>query len=1096
MKQGSTIGNYQIRHRIGEGGMGTVFLAEHVLIGRRAAIKVLRPELSKNEDVVRRFLNEARATTAIDSPGVVQIFDFGTTPDGVVYIIMELLEGETLGQRIRREGALEPARTLRIMRQICAALANAHARGIVHRDLKPDNIHLVPDKDMPDGERTKILDFGIAKMASEMAASAYSTMAGTLLGSPAYMSPEQCRGQKVDHRSDIYSFGCIFFEVLTGRVPFHEESVADVLVAHLKNEPQAPSELNDRVSDKIDELVLCCLQKRAEARFASCDLLLVALDDCAAQEASSRPSRRLLGTAPQAATIIRIDAGGGAGGLQHQLHSWERTRALLAAELKPVLPDGLKRAEPLLLDFLLELFESAERMGDMLRLRPAAAIKDLAQREHFAIFLDETDRLPEEPLLQLKTQAFTTKVSPLVAALAQTKAPDGSVLLVVSSASQLGAGVRERSFTLRRDKGVFVVPLALPEIQRATGRREARLLLLNRIAELHAVSDPFSIEEPSIDPTRCFGLFREISALVEHISAGGRVVEISGPPGSGKSTVLAMAEYGCAQESVVRKYVHLNCSELAHRDPQRAALELRDRAWSAHFPVLQHFETTILLDPSQPPSEADADAPEPDAREPGAPPLPSPLPVDIRATLMQLLAPPREPRSAPPRRRPRPGTSPEAPQLVLILEDADWLIRMTSLDNPDTEQRGLALEFWRTLFELCKSNGHTALVTCVRGMPTQTHEPLERQLAFKRIQLGPLTLAESNLVASSLGQTVGMRFSRWALRRLHRESGGNVYALRLLCSALVRMIFIERGKSPLAISTIDTGEIDDAAKRVAEAGNSFRVHVEGWLDGTERLVLQHVARERPRSVRQVRKALHEVTTAEKLERAHSNLELMGFIGHRRGRQRVTIPLLERWVTVHLDPPRPRKVAIENRRITTLTLGFVTTALIFGLYWTWSGSSRSLAEQGDVATCKYELDYPNRIGEDETVEITAHRTCAVPPAIKPTLKGYLSSFHSIVELSSDCTEKEGSCATRYQLKAARQARPHYKVRLHVADAAVVEASMKRDSFVRWRKLGESGLQVVAFLPLILALVLTYFRDVKRSLLGLLGRGEPPAPAANA
>lgn len=349
---------------------------------------------------------------------------------------------------------------------------------------------------------------------------------------------------------------------------------------------------------------------------------------------------------------------------------------------------------------------------------------------------------------------------------------------------------------------------------------------------------------------------------------------------------------------------------------------------------------------------------------------------------------------------------------------------------------------------------------------------------------------------TSLGQSVGMQFSRSALRRLHRESGGNVYALRQLGSALVRMIYIERAKPPLAAPTIDTGEIDDAIKRVAEAGNAFRVHVENWLDETERFVLQHVARERPRSVRQIRKALHEIASAEKLERAHRNLETMGFIGHRRGRQRVTIPLLERWVSVHLDPPRPRKVAIENRRITTLTLGFAATAILFGLYWTWSGSSRSLVEQGDPAACRYELDYPNRIGEGETVEINAFRTCAALPATKPTLKGYLSSFHEIVELSSDCTEHAASCATRYKLKAASQARPHYKVQLHVADAAVVEASMARDSFAQWRKLGESALQVVGFLPLLLALGLTYFRDMKRALFGLFGRGEPPTPATSA
>ena len=155
------IGQYRIVDKLGTGGMGTVFLGEHILLGRPAAIKILRPALSARKEVVERFFNEARATSAISDPGVVQVFDFGYHVDGTAYIVMELLDGEPLATRIQRLGRLPVAEALRIARQVAGALGAAHALGIVHRDLKPANIYLIGDPHAPGGERTKLLDFGI-----------------------------------------------------------------------------------------------------------------------------------------------------------------------------------------------------------------------------------------------------------------------------------------------------------------------------------------------------------------------------------------------------------------------------------------------------------------------------------------------------------------------------------------------------------------------------------------------------------------------------------------------------------------------------------------------------------------------------------------------------------------------------------------------------------------------------------------------------------------------------------------------------------------------------------------------------------------------
>src|SRR5689334_4401433 len=186
--KGSVIGQYRVTGVLGEGGMGVVYAAEHTLLGRPAALKLLLPELSSKQDIVQRFFNEARAATAIRHPGIVEIYDFGWTNEGAAYIVMELLQGETLRAR-RARGPMPWSAALAITRQIAGALGAAHAKGIVHRDLKPDNIFLVPDPEVPGGERIKLLDFGIAKLAGQ-AVGQHMTRTGAVIGTPTYMAPE------------------------------------------------------------------------------------------------------------------------------------------------------------------------------------------------------------------------------------------------------------------------------------------------------------------------------------------------------------------------------------------------------------------------------------------------------------------------------------------------------------------------------------------------------------------------------------------------------------------------------------------------------------------------------------------------------------------------------------------------------------------------------------------------------------------------------------------------------------------------------------------------------------------------------------------
>src|ERR1041385_790712 len=235
-EDGAIVGSYRVLRKLGRGGMGAVFAGEHTLLGRKAALKVLLPTLSADPEVVQRLFNEARAVSQIADPGIVQVFDFGYHTDGSAFIVMELLEGEALDQRIARIDRLGVFESLRLIRMICTSLGAVHARGIVHRDLKPANIFLVEDPAVAGCERAKLLDFGIAKLAREDAAG-LATRTGSAIGTPAYMSPEQCRGSDlVDQRSDIYSIGCVLFAMLTGQPPFDVTAPGDLLAAHLRSE--------------------------------------------------------------------------------------------------------------------------------------------------------------------------------------------------------------------------------------------------------------------------------------------------------------------------------------------------------------------------------------------------------------------------------------------------------------------------------------------------------------------------------------------------------------------------------------------------------------------------------------------------------------------------------------------------------------------------------------------------------------------------------------------------------------------------------------------------------------------------------------------
>ncbi|TMQ20209.1 MAG: hypothetical protein E6J90_16715 [Deltaproteobacteria bacterium] len=267
---GRSLGNYGVVSKSGEGGMRVVYLARHATLGRKAAVKVLRPEMSSNPETVSRFFNEARAATAVKHPG-----------NRTAYIIMEHLEGESLATRLRR---CRPAIavTLTIVRAIARALQAAHEQHIVHRDLKPDNVFLVPDPELPSGERVKILDFGIAKLARRVG-EANHTQTGTVMGTPTYMSPEQCTGTGVvDHRADLYSLGCVAYEMLCGQPPFAANDPGMLLARHLCMEPVPPTSHRPDLPAEVEDIVLRLLKKAPRERYSNAAELVRAIDQLSA----------------------------------------------------------------------------------------------------------------------------------------------------------------------------------------------------------------------------------------------------------------------------------------------------------------------------------------------------------------------------------------------------------------------------------------------------------------------------------------------------------------------------------------------------------------------------------------------------------------------------------------------------------------------------------------------------------------------------------------------------------------------------------------------------------------------------------------------
>ena len=321
---GQILGSYRIDAPIGEGGMGKVYLAEHVKLGRRVALKLLRPEYAVKRDAVSRFFKEAQAVNKIRHENIVDITDFVEMDTGETYIIMELLEGDDLADLTRKADAPMPLhRAMQISLQVCDALEAAHKVGVIHRDLKPDNIFICNTATKKDF--VKLLDFGVAKLLGEQTEDdGWQTAAGSVIGTPAYMSPEQASGIPVDARSDIYSLGAILYELFTGHPVFRAKSFGEYVIKHMNDDPVPPRDLADapKIPAALERVILRCLEKDPNRRYPMVSDLREDLARSAAtaataietipvghRPAGARRRRRAVIAIPIAAAVVLLAVG-------------------------------------------------------------------------------------------------------------------------------------------------------------------------------------------------------------------------------------------------------------------------------------------------------------------------------------------------------------------------------------------------------------------------------------------------------------------------------------------------------------------------------------------------------------------------------------------------------------------------------------------------------------------------------------------------------------------------------------------------------------------------------------------------------------------
>ncbi len=428
--KGLHVGEYLIEEKIGAGGMGEVYRAVHPVIGKHVAVKILANVHSRNANVIRRFVLEARSVNEIRHPNLVDIFSFGQLTDGRYYYAMEYLEGRSLGVVLRERGPLRPEEVLPVFLDVLSALEAAHAKGVVHRDLKPDNVFLLADGNGT-LSRTKLLDFGLAKLLESNKDEDPVTAAGMAVGTPHYMAPEQCLAKKVDGRTDLYALGIMLYEALTGYLPFTGHGTVEIWEGHVRKMPRPPRALMpDHVSVEVDALILKLLAKSPDKRF----------------QTAAEVTKALSAQIPRRTEKMQVSGGEGASrgsisAVGRAMPSSVKSEDLIGIEEKAAPVQAVALAKPNDARELREILDLEIQIAE-----PAAASKNPSQVSALNIDLGALQHVEVEPLSPLAAPSTNTNDSSRLVRLRQ-----GSARIAESTENTGMTATRSRT-----GKGVIV----------------------------------------------------------------------------------------------------------------------------------------------------------------------------------------------------------------------------------------------------------------------------------------------------------------------------------------------------------------------------------------------------------------------------------------------------------------------------------------------------------------------------------------------------------------------------------------------------------------------------------------------------------------
>ncbi len=924
---------------------------------------------------------------------------------------------------------------------------------------------MVPDPHMAIGERTKLLDFGIAKFTQRTEGPEVKTRTGTVMGTPTYMSPEQCRGSEmVGTPSDVYSLGVLLYLMVAGRTPFEGELAGDLMVMHLRDAPPPLRQIVPALPFTIATLIERLLAKQSSARPTMRQLAaaLASLNSAVNPHSASIPIHPPDGIeSPRVSLAKRSLSEQGVPAISGERYPVQQSKQIASATpgawgaLARCLPEPLAKDAPLLETFFLSTFLSCEHVAaSVLRLN-GPRFPDSTSYEFFAVFMG--DSAGHDGNQRLGTSTFLGYALPLESHLAKLPAETLKVIIAIVDSVDLGRGVREKILEFRRRFEALVIPLYLGEIRKAARMQRLGHLLLDRLTDLHTVPDLFAKQAHADDPTRYFGMQEGVNELIGALCQGHGLVAVYGLPGSGKSAFVAMTEYGLGNTRILA----VDCNAISHRKPVLLAEEI----------------ATILERRLEKPGEP-AQANELTAVHPRL----------VRAAQVTVKQ-----------------AEEVGERIVLLLENTDWLVEYLYRPEPAFDgERDSARHLWTVLVELSATHKLNVLVTCVRGyilgqrLLLGWHNPATS--IFRSFRVPSLDARAVERLISELGIQMNVRFAHDAIQEVYRLSEGHVAIVRRLCSHIIQANRRREDYHALRAIEVSRRDIIEAASDLAEDRSTFSEPVLSWLSPTERRVLKYVATDRPRSQESIKRALADssASSADEIAASVDHLRQTGLIRRRAGRDQIVMPLLASWVQRNIERGAGEDQQRVYLRMRRLAMGMALTAIMFGIYYSFFQMAMQDTPTAEQNSCLYSVKYPQRGNDSVTIYLS--RQCRnqsqgkVPQKDHPTVSlqvapGTIARFGDqwgdLVD-AMHCPEKHPNCTqSRIDIELVSASNRQYEFVLLADGRTLSTFQIWHDPMATLRQALASGMKLASALPLLIAAMLAFYKDVLNVLRGLAG-----------